>query len=169
MTELTIGAGLVRGLLELAVAKGAGHAALLTAAGIAPRDLEDPDGRIAFDSYKTLMRTAKILTRDPALALHYAEAADLSEVSIVGLICNASETMGEAFRQTNRYARLAVEFEGMETQKRFEHVRRGGEVWMVDNRRNPNEFPELTETTFGRMAYWTRPYEIGRASCRERV
>jgi hypothetical protein len=50
------------------------------------------------------MRAAQQLTGEPALALHYGEALDLSELSVVGLIARASETMVDAFAQLNRYA-----------------------------------------------------------------
>ena len=63
-------------------------------------------------SYIALMRAAKELTGDPALALHYGETVDLSELSIAGLIMNASDTMGDAFVQMNRFGALAIEVEG---------------------------------------------------------
>jgi hypothetical protein len=46
--ELTVAAGLARGLVEVAVSKGASQAALLARAGIDPEDLQDQDNRIPF-------------------------------------------------------------------------------------------------------------------------
>ncbi|WP_334164482.1 AraC family transcriptional regulator [Phenylobacterium sp.] len=153
MAERTYEAGIVRGLFKFAVSRGADPQALAAASGLLPEELEDPDRRVAFDAYVTLMRTAKALTGDPALALRYAEHVDFSEISVVGLLTIASRTMQEAFDQMNRFGRLAVEVDGVgPAADRFVLCREGDGVWLIDNRQSPNLFPELTETTFGRMA-----------------
>ena len=149
MAELTVGAGLPSGLVKIAIAKGASADELARRSGIALVDLDDQDNRIPIASYVALMRAAKELTGDPALALHYGEEVDLSELSITGLIMNASETMGDAFVQMNRFGRLAIEYDGGGDRFRMSVDERG--VWLVDSRANPNGFPELTEVTFGRM------------------
>ncbi len=95
------------------------------------------------------MRAGKELCNDPALALHYGETNDISQISVVGLIAHACETMAEAFAQLNRYGRLVIEFDG--APDRFRLAPERGGLWLVDNRRNPNEFFELTESTFARM------------------
>ena len=159
MTELTVGAGLPRGLVRLAVSKGARAEELWARSGIDPSDLDDQDNRVPMSRYIALMRAAKELTGDPALALHYGEAVDLGELSIAGLIMNASETMGDAFLQMNRFGRLAVEVEGVGAgADRFKGTLREGVYWVVDTRANPNEFPELTEVTFARMACQPRRF-----------
>lgn len=151
MADLSVGAGYARGLLELAVARGADRRALLDLARIEPATLEDQDGRVPFARYVALMRAAKALSNDPALALHYGEAVDISEVSIVGLVGLASSTMTEALAQLNRYVRLIVETENEAGSDRFAiRVERGG-VWLVDTRTNPNAFPELTESAFAQL------------------
>jgi AraC-like DNA-binding protein len=150
MPELTVAAGLARGLTQFAVSKGANQETLLAQAGIALDDLQDQDSRIPFEKYVTLMRTAKKLTNNPALALHYGEINDFAEISIVGLITLAAETMLDAFTQMNRFAGLVVEVDC--ERSRFELVRDDKVIWLVDTRRNPNDFPELTESTFARMA-----------------
>jgi AraC-like DNA-binding protein len=158
LPELTIAAGIARGLLKFAVSRGARQGDLAERAGIDPADLADPDARTPFDRYMRLMRAAKALTGDPALALHYAEHVDFSEISVVGLLTLASETMTEAFHQMNRYGRLAVEVEGVGGGDRFLPTRERDGHWITDLRTNPNAFPELTETTFGRMAWGTRRF-----------
>jgi AraC-like DNA-binding protein len=162
MPELTVAAGLARGLMEFAVAKGAGRTALLERSGIAPSDLADQDNRIPFAKYVALMRAAKELTHDRALALHYGESNDMSEISVVGLITNASETMLEAFWQLSRYGRLVVEFDG--GPDRFRLAQERGGLWVVDNRRNPNDFPELTESTFARMVCGPRRFGVAQVA-----
>jgi Arabinose-binding domain of AraC transcription regulator, N-term/Helix-turn-helix domain len=148
-TGLTVGAGLARGLIRFAGSKGASEIELARLCGADFVALEDQDKRVPMANYITLMRAAKEMTGDPAFALHYGEAVDLSELSIVGLIMNASETMGEAFIQMNRFGRLAIEFDG--AGDRFKHARNDAGVWLVDTRANPNDFPELTEVTFARQ------------------
>jgi AraC-like DNA-binding protein len=159
MVELTVGAGLPRGLAKLAIARGANAAQLSARSGIDFAELEDQDKRVPMSNYMALMRAAKELTGDPALALHYGEEVDLSELSITGLITNASETMGEAMKQINRYGRLAIEVEGVGADNiRFRYAFVDGGAWLVDERANPNDFPELTEVTFARMTCQPRRF-----------
>ena len=153
MAEPTVSAGYVKALLGVALAKGADRDQLLARACINPDDLEDPDNRLPFERFKALMRAAKQLCDDPALALHFGEVTHFAEMSIVGLTSRAAETMADAFAQMNRYARLVVEVDGHESGDRFAIVRAGeGEIWVEDRRRNPNDFPELTESTWARFS-----------------
>lgn len=151
MAEPTVGAGYARGLLEFAARKGAGRRDLAARAGIALADLADQDARIPFARYVALMRAAKDLTGDPALALHYGEHVDIAEVSIIGLIGQASATTAEAFAQLNRFVPLVVETDNEGGGARFRIALERGGVWMVDNRTHPNDFPELTETAFAQI------------------
>ncbi len=57
--ELTVAAGLARGLMDLAVSKGADAAALAARSGIDPADLGDQDKRIALTKYVALMRAGR--------------------------------------------------------------------------------------------------------------
>ena len=159
MDTLTVGAGLARGLVAIAVRKGGNAEQLAAKAGISLAFIEDQDNRVAMPNYIALMRAAKELTGDPAIALHYGEEVDLAELSITGLIMNASETMADAFVQMNRFGRLAIEVEGVnpgESRFRMTADQRG--VWLVDDRANPNDFPELTEVTFARMCCHPRRF-----------
>ena len=151
IAEPTVGAGFARGLLQLAVAKGADRATLCQRSGISPAELEDQDSRIPARRYEALMRAAKALTGDGALGLHYGEQVDIAEVSIIGLIGQASETALEAFQQLNRYVRLIVETDNAGGGDRFSMALERGGLWMVDNRTRPNDFPELTESAFAQL------------------
>jgi AraC-like DNA-binding protein len=151
MAEPTVAAGFARGLLDLAATQGAARGPLAAAAGIDPADLEDQDNRIPFAAYVALMRAAKAATGDPALALHFGEAMDIGQLSIVGLLGQACATTGEAFAQLNRYARLAVDID-LGATDRLQLVQRGAALWLVDTRPDPDDFPELTESGFARMA-----------------
>jgi len=151
MAEHTVSAGYAMALVDLALTKGADQDRLLSRAGIALGDLAHPDNRLQFERFKALMGAAKDLCDDPALALHFGETSLFVEMSIVGLIAHAAETMAEAFAQMNRYARLVIEVQGHESGDRFAIVQGHGEVWIEDRRRNPNEFPALTESTWARF------------------
>src|SRR5271155_527787 len=158
MAELTVAAGLARGLMELAVSKGASRTALAERSGIDPVDLQNQDNRIPFANYVALMRAGKELCNDPALALHYGETNDLSQISIVGLVGQASETLMQAMAQLNRYGRLVIEFDGPKERFRLETTHTG--IWLIDNRENPNDFPELSESTWARMVCGPRTFGI---------
>jgi AraC-like DNA-binding protein len=157
MTE-TVSAGFARALLEFAAGKGAPRDALLAASEIDAAALADQDSRIPFTSYVKLMRAAKQLTGDDALALHFGEAVQLARVAVVGLIGQASETMLEAFTQLNRYVRLVVDVE-CSSDDRFELRRERGGLWMADTRLRTNDFPELTESAFAQTV--CRPLAAG--------
>lgn len=155
MRERTIAASGVRALMELAVSKGASRTTLAERSGIDPAELTDRDNRVVFSKYVALMRAGQELCDDPALALHFGEAVDVSEISIACTV-GGVRTIDEAFAQLNRYARLDVEVDGVGTGDRFDLMRRAGQLWIVDARRNPNDCLELTESTFARMVCSTR-------------
>lgn len=156
MRELTIVASAVRALLELAVSKGASRTTLMERSGVDPAELADRDNRVAFSKYVALMRAGQELCNDPALALHFGEAVDVSEVSIASSIGGTFESIDDALAQMNRYAKLGVEVECVGNGDRLQLKRSAGQLWLVDARRNPNDFPELTESSFARMVCSTR-------------
>ena len=151
----TVSAGYAKAVIELAVARGADPARLTQMSGFDPAACDNPDDRVPLATFKTLMRTAATLCEDPGFALHFGAESRFQDISIVGLITHAAPTMGEAFVQMNRFARLAIEVDGHETGDRFAIVRKHGEVWIEDRRHNPNDFPELSESTFARFIWNT--------------
>lgn len=159
MARSTVSAGYVRSLADYAVGRGADRGALLAAAGLREADITDMDRRVPHDRYAALMRAAKAQTGDPALALHWSEDVNLSEVSVVGLLGYASRNMMEAFGQLQRYARLVVEVDlAADAPARFAHVQAHGGLWIVDNRADPDALFEHTETAFARMVCGTRRF-----------
>jgi AraC-like DNA-binding protein len=95
------------------------------------------------------MGAAKELSGDQALALRYGEV-NIAEVSIVGLIGQACETMHDAFMQLNRYVPLVVDVDtGGGDRFRLERV--AGGTWVVDSRREALDFPELSESAFSQL------------------
>ena len=159
MSEQTIAAGLVRALAELAVSRGASARALYFQAGIEPRDVRNSDNRIPLANYQRLMHAGQRLCNDPALALHFGEAFDAAEISIAGAVHPKSELLADSFELLNRYAPLLLDVGG--PRERFAFTRRNGQVWITDNRPNPNAFPELTESTFARMVCMARRHLPG--------
>jgi AraC-like DNA-binding protein len=157
--DWTVAAGFARGLIDFAAASGAERAELAARSGLDPAALEDQDRRIPFATYVALMRAAKALTGDPALALHFGEAVDISEMSIIGLLGQACATAMEAFAQVNRFARLSVDVDlgGVD---RLGLEPRGEGLWLVDHRPDPNDFPELTESSFARMVSSGRRFGV---------
>ena len=151
MAETTVSAGYAKALLDLAALKGADPILLAERSGLEPELLDNPDRRVPFRVFQALMLAAKDLCNDPAFGLHFGEQTDFADMSIVGLICQSAETMGAAFHQMNRYAKLAIEVEGHSASNRFEIARIGEDIWLEDKRLNPNGFPELTESTFARF------------------
>lgn len=158
MLEATVSAGLVSGLADFAATRGGDRDALLKSAAITAHRLTNPDNRVGLQHYIDLMRAAQKVTGNPALALHYGEQVGMSEVSVLGLIMEASATMGEAFLQLQRYGRLATEFIDTEEGPRVELAFKDGRMFMVFHRRDPNAFPEMTEESFARLVCGPRHF-----------
>jgi len=118
--------------------------------------LGDPDGRVPFACFVDLMKAGQELAGDPALALHFGEAIDVSDIAIGCVVAAMSATFEECFGTMNRYARLGVDVETSDGGDRFALERGGGRLWLVDRRANPDAFPELTESTLARMVCSTR-------------
>jgi AraC-like DNA-binding protein len=156
--EATVGAGYAQALFDFAVGRGANAQSLASAAGYDPDAAQNPEARVLFSTFKALMLSAKTLCKDPALALHFGAQSHFIDMSIVGLITHAASTMGEAFEQMNRFAKLAIDVDSQKETSRFAIVHREGEIWIEDQRRNPNDFPELTESTWARFVWNTRRY-----------
>lgn len=129
MKRVSVAAGLARGFVDFATSCGADRACLLADAGVTEDRLVNQDASIPVEAYKRLISGAKIQTTDPALPLRLAIQTRFETISIVGLIVHSSASVVDAFAQLNLYG--------------------NGEVWIIDNRPDPNDFPELTETGFG--------------------
>ncbi|HPE31562.1 MAG TPA: AraC family transcriptional regulator ligand-binding domain-containing protein [Parvularculaceae bacterium] len=151
MVSGTVSAGYAGQLFNYAISQGAEAGRLAALSGIAPEMLEDPDGRIPLASYVAAMRSAKELCNMPSFALRFGAARDFREFSVAGLICYASETMGEALAELNRYGRLVADVDLSDGKKRFELIQSEGELWLHDTRADPNAVPELTEATWSRF------------------
>lgn len=157
VSDRSVSAGLADALVGFAQSRGADRARLLAESRLGEADLLDHDLRIRFENYVMLTRCAAEQVGDPAFALHFGAAVELGDISIVGLIGRASRSMPEALAQLNRYGRLVIETD-LGPSPRFSNMIGPDGIWMTDHRENPNDFPELTETTFARMIYGVRRF-----------
>jgi AraC-like DNA-binding protein len=130
MAKPTMAAGYPKAFLDFAVSRGADRQMLIKRSGIRPDDLEEQDNRVPFTQYMALMEAGVELCNEPALALLFGEAVRMQEISIVGLIGEASETTEEARRQLNRYAHLMLDEDEARVSERLELVRDESGVWL---------------------------------------
>jgi AraC-like DNA-binding protein len=155
LIEGTVSAGLAASLLELAVERGASRDELLRRSAIGPDELANPDNRIEFERYVGLMRHAKSMSGDSALALHFGDQVELRDFSVMGGLVPPSGRPIDGLSLTNRFAPLLIDVP-ISGATRFEMCNRDDGLWLVDTRSEPNCFPELTESTFARMVAMCR-------------
>lgn len=154
---MTVAAGLARELIEFATHEGADRAELVRCSGIEPHALNDRDGRVPLERYVALMRAARRLSRDEALALRFGSAFSLSQFSVLGLLFQTCDSILDAVAQLNRYGPLVIDVE-TGGEERWQFRRAEGALWLVDVRHNPSAFPELTESSFARIVRMTRHF-----------
>lgn len=162
----TVSAGQAKGALDYAAARGLDVTALVRAAGLEVQGLDDPDRRVPLARYLALLRAAATQAGDPAFALRFGADVGMAEVSIVGLIMEASATMADALVQMQRYGRLATELDLPMPGPRYELVGDAAGLHLVDRRPHPDAAPELTEITFARLVcgprrFLPRPHVLG--------
>lgn len=154
----TISAGLVQGLLDFVKGCGLDPKPLAEAVGIDFKSRIDPDGRMPLSVYVNLLQAAKLAAGDPALALRYGEQVGMSLVSIVGLIMEASPTMGEAFAQMQRYNHITTEIDNVHDSPRFVLTMQEGKLLMLDQWSELAQWPELIEGAFARLVCGPRRF-----------
>jgi AraC-like DNA-binding protein len=150
-------AGMVLGMIDYAASRGADRAALMTMAGLASDQMQNPNKRVTLATYAAVLREAARACDDSAFAIHFAESTHFADLSIVGLIGYASETMRDALDQLNRFGRLAADI-AVRGPNRFVLTHEHDGLWLTDNRIDEPPFPELTESTFVRMVAGTRQF-----------
>jgi AraC-like DNA-binding protein len=165
MGNATIKARIVARFLEFAESRGASRRELMKRAGIRSDELENRDTRVAFSKYVAAMRAAKELCCEPALALHFGEEVELGELSIVGMTGGARAGFDDALVQMGRHAAVDVDFDV--AGDRFRAADIGGDLLFIDERPDPNDFPEFTESFFARavtsMRRWLNGVELVKA------
>ncbi|MBK0327045.1 AraC family transcriptional regulator ligand-binding domain-containing protein [Rhodobacteraceae bacterium F11138] len=150
MSDQTMAAGFANAFLDYAVAEGAPRAGLLTASGMSGDDLADQDARIPVAAYQALIAAGIEATGDTSLLLRHVLETRLETMSIVGQIVHASTSFPHSLDQLNRYARLMADVPIPGRRDRFELVREGAAVWLVDHRPCDGSWM-ATESSFARF------------------
>lgn len=97
--ERTVTASIACAFIEFAISRGASRQALLQRSGIDPAVLRGRDNRFPFGKYVALVRAGQELCNTPALALHFGEAVDCSEIAVpVGGVTNMRDVPHDARR-----------------------------------------------------------------------
>lgn len=155
MPSPTIAAGYPRGLLDFAVSKGADRDALLARSGISANLVEHYDNRVPIANYIALFEAAAELTCIPAISLEYGKAVRMQEISIVGLICEACESVREVPVQINRYSMLVVDEDRGEPATLMRGVAKDGQTWVEGPSALFTENPLIAETELARLVWNT--------------
>jgi AraC-like DNA-binding protein len=153
----SVAAGMVLGLISFAAARGADGEALLASVGLEAQAAPDPNRRVPLERYAAMLREAARQCGDPALAIHFSEATNFADLSIVGLIGYSAETMRGALDQLNRFGRLVTDI-AVAGPDRFTITPAPQGLWLTDHRIDDPPFPEHTESTFVRMVTGTRQF-----------
>src|SRR5215212_2925333 len=99
-TVLTVSS---RALLRACEALGLDSRAMLEAAGLERRAIDDPDARIELHRHRALWKKAFELSGDPDLALHAAEAVPPGAYRVLELLCSHAPTVGAALSSVATY------------------------------------------------------------------
>ena len=130
MAKPTIAAGFPKAFLDFAVSRGATRRILIERSRIHLDDLREPDNRIQLANYIALLKAGIELCSEPSLALLFGEAVKMQDISIVGLIGEAAQSVEVGRQMMNRYACLMIDEDNADTTDRIEFVREDGKVWL---------------------------------------
>ena len=102
--DITVGIlGQLRNYLEHL---GLDFGEVLRAVGAEPGVLDDPDGRIAIETYLDIEDEAARISCDDCLGLHMGEYFEPGNWSVAGYYISRCATLGEVFVKGGRYARI---------------------------------------------------------------
>lgn len=182
MTDSTVTAGLVVGLLDYVENRGKcegessffvgapkseigsqentseTRARLLSDSNMSFAQVSDPDNRVPLSDYLNLLHLSKRMIGDPALGLRYGADVGMAQISVVGLIMEASSTMGEAFAQLQRFSQIATEIDGFGSTPRYELTQIDGNLHMRDQWTYGAQMPEMIEGAFARLVCGPRRF-----------
>lgn len=156
MTAATIAAGYPRGLVDFVVTQGADRVELLRQSGICEETLAHQDNRVPVKDYVRLFDVASDHTGMPAVSLEYGKAVRMQEISIVGLICEACESVLDVPKQLNRYAALVVDDNRFEPATILRGVTRGSQTWIEGPSTLFSDYPVIAECELARLVWNTR-------------
>lgn len=97
-------------LADLLAEQGIATATLLAGTGIEPGELKSLEGRLNGRQFVTLIRNARQLANDPALAFKFGLQLKLSTHGFLGFAAMSASTLGEALELAARYFRTRFDF-----------------------------------------------------------
>lgn len=100
---------LARAVVEAIERAGVRREALFTRAGLDPKVMERPEGRISLEEYDALQDVAVELTGDTALGLHMGEAATETTHPIVAHLVGHAGTLREGIEALLRFYQLVTD------------------------------------------------------------
>lgn len=100
-------------LSDLLQEQGIGQSALLADTGIEASELRALDGRLSARQFVALIRNARQLSRDPALAFRFGLQLKLSTHGFLGFAAMSASTLGEALELASRYFRTRFDLIGL--------------------------------------------------------
>lgn len=100
-------------LVDLLKEQGIELDTLLAGTGIEADALRQIDGRLSARQYMALVRNARRLSRDPALAFRLGLQLKLSTHGFLGFAAMSASTLGEALELAAKYFRTRFEFIGL--------------------------------------------------------
>lgn len=100
-------------LADLLAEQGIAQADLLVDTGITPGDLRALEGRLSARQFIALIRNARQLSGDPALAFRFGLQLKLSTHGFLGFAAMSASTLGEALELASRYFRTRFDFIGL--------------------------------------------------------
>ncbi len=150
MPNPTVAAGYPKAFLDFAVSRGADRRLLIERSHVRLDDLKDQDKRIPLADYLALLKAGIELCKEPALSLLFGEAVNMQDMSIVGLMGEAFDSMESGRQQMNRYFPLTLDMDDGGTTEAIEFIREHGDVWMKFTSNVYADHPILTEAGFAR-------------------
>ena len=151
----TAAASYVSGILDYSVLRGANRRVLLRLCELTPSILETHHTRIPMVQAIRLMRASATLLDDAAFALHFGESVPCYQLVVTAELGAAAKTVREAMMQVNRYSPLGLDLVGVRCGERYRLDTCADGAWFTDTRPSDG-WPEITESTFARMAVGMR-------------
>lgn len=142
---------MVRGLVQIAEARGVGVAPILTQAGVDPALLKNPDARVSLESMRALWQAIPRSVGDESFGLHLAErSAATGSLDLVEYIIRNSPDLGTAYRKAIRYQQLLHDTATLELEVKGDRARIFQTSDASRDARHGNEYALATLLLFGR-------------------
>lgn len=136
MTNHTVAASSLLGLLGYARAMRIPTETVLEGAGLTAKDLEGPEARIAEAATNQVWKALAEASGDPDFGLHFAERMTVDAFDVVGHLVTRSRTLGQGLERVVAYSRILHDSGRIDLERRGENA-----VVFPGCRGLTNEFP----------------------------